>query len=149
MRSCPPPPLAVRNIQCSIAVSMRKLQRFADVACALVWKYRRPQSELASVTKVAVLIVSDRRMAGLHKQFCGVPGTTDVMTFQHGEIVISADTAARQAPMFDSDLMSELQLYLLHGLLHLAGFDDVEPRQRKRMLRLQKQFWATLRRTSA
>jgi ssRNA-specific RNase YbeY (16S rRNA maturation enzyme) len=39
-------------------------------------------------------------------------------------------------------------LYLLHGLLHLAGFDDVEPSQRKRMLHSQKQFWATLRRTS-
>ena len=149
MRGRPPPPLAVRNIQRSISVSTPKLQQFADVAGARVWRYRLPQSELASVTEVAVLIVSDRRMAELHKQFCGVPGTTDVLTFQHGEIVISADLAARQARMFHTDFMRELQLYLLHGLLHLAGFDDVEPRQRKRMLRLQMQIWATLRRPSA
>jgi len=143
------PFITIRNVQRSVFFSTRKLQRFAVIACKLVWQTRRPKSEIASLNQIYVLVVSDRRMAALHKEFCGIPGPTDVLTFQHGEIVISADTAARQARIFHSDLMDELQLYLLHGLLHLAGFDDVEPSQRKRMLRLQKQFWATLRRTSA
>ena len=82
-------------------------------------------------------------MAALHRKFCGAPGPTDVLTFQHGEIVISADTAARQARMFQSNVTAEMQLYLLHGLLHLAGFDDVTPDQRKRMHRLQKRLLAT------
>jgi probable rRNA maturation factor len=143
------PLITIRNVQRSVFFSTRKLQRFAVIACKLVWQTRRPKSEIASLNQIYVLVVSDRRMAALHKEFCGLPGPTDVLTFQHGEIVISADTAARQARIFHSDLMGELQLYLLHGLLHLAGFDDVEPSQRKRMLHLQKQFWATLRRTSA
>ncbi len=63
-------------------------------------------------------------MAALHKEFCGLAGPTDVLTFRHGEIVISAETAVRQARMFHSNLACEIQLYLLHGLLHLAGFDD-------------------------
>ena len=143
------PFITIRNVQRSVFFSTRKLQRFAVLASQLVWQTRRPKSEIASLNQIYVLVVSDRRMAALHKEFCGIPGPTDVLTFQHGEIVISADTAARQARIFHSDLMDELQLYLLHGLLHLDGFDDVEPSQRKRMLRLQKQFWATLRRTSA
>ena len=71
-------------------------------------------------------------------------GAADVLTFQHGEIVIGAETAARQARRFHRSLMAELQLYLLHGLLHLAGFDDVAARDRKRMHHLQKKLLATL-----
>jgi probable rRNA maturation factor len=82
-------------------------------------------------------------MAALHKEFCGLPGPTDVLTFQHGEIVISAETAARQARIFRSNLTAEIQLYLLHGLLHLAGFDDVTAYQQKRMQRLQNKLLAT------
>jgi len=81
-------------------------------------------------------------MAALHKEFCGLAGPTDVLTFQHGEIVISAETAARQARIFHSSLATEIQLYLLHGLLHLAGFDDVTTQQRKRMQRLQDKLLA-------
>jgi probable rRNA maturation factor len=82
-------------------------------------------------------------MAALHKEFCGLAGPTDVLTFQHGEIVISAETAARQARIFHSNLTAEIQLYLLHGLLHLAGFDDTAPDARKRMHQLQKKLLAS------
>jgi probable rRNA maturation factor len=82
-------------------------------------------------------------MAALHKKFCGRPAPTDVLTFQHGEIVISAETAARQARIFHNNLVSEMQLYLLHGLLHLAGFDDVAPDARKRMHQMQKKLLAS------
>ncbi len=82
-------------------------------------------------------------MAALHKAFCGLAGPTDVLTFQHGEIVISAETAVRQARVFHSNVMAEIQLYLLHGLLHLAGFSDVTAHQQKRMQRLQKKLLAT------
>lgn len=88
-------------------------------------------------------------MAELHKRFCGAPGPTDVLTFHHGEIVISADTAARQARVFGNSLCGEIQMYLLHGLLHLAGFDDNEPRERKKMHQLQEKLLAILRRAGA
>jgi probable rRNA maturation factor len=145
-----PPPIEVRNIQRPVGFStrqLRQLQRFAKVACALVWQHRRSGAEIASVAAISVLIVGDRRMAILHKTFCGLPGSTDVLTFRHGEIVISGETAARQARMFHSSLMAEIQLYLLHGLLHLAGFDDLVPVERRRMHRLQEKLLATIRRT--
>jgi probable rRNA maturation factor len=143
MRHRLPPPIEVRNIQRTIRVSRRRLQRFADIACTLVWKHKQPEAEIASVPAISVLLVSDRRMAALHQKFCGTSGPTDVLTFQHGEIVISAETAARQARMFHANVTGEIQLYLLHGLLHLAGFNDVSAHDRRRMHRLQKKLLAT------
>jgi probable rRNA maturation factor len=143
MRHHLPPSIEVRNLQRTVRVSLRRLQRFADIACTLVWKQKRANAKFASVSAISVLIVSDRRMAALHKEFCGLGGPTDVLTFQHGEIVISAETAARRAQIFHSNLTAEIQLYLLHGLLHLAGFDDVTTRQQKRMQRLQNKLLAT------
>ena len=143
MKLASPPAITVRNIQRSVLVSTGKLQRFAGIACKLVWQSRRPKSEIVSLKQIDVLIVSDRRMAALHKKFCGIPGATDVLTFQHGEIVISADTAATQARMFHTNVTAEIQLYVLHGLLHLAGFDDATPSKRRRMHQLQKKLMTT------
>jgi probable rRNA maturation factor len=147
MRRRTPPPIEVRNVQRTIRVSTDRVQRFANTACALVWKHKQPRAEIVSVPEITVLIVSDRRMAVLHKTFCGLAGSTDVLTFRHGEIVISAETAARQARIFRFNLMAEIQLYLLHGLLHLAGFDDLAANQRRQMHRLQKKLLATILRT--
>jgi probable rRNA maturation factor len=143
MRHRTPPPIEVRNVQRMIRVSTGDLQDFAKVVCALVWEHRQPRAEIASVSEITVLIVSDRRMAALHNEFCGLKGPTDVLTFRHGEIVISAETAIRQARIFHSKLVCEIQLYLLHGLLHLAGFDDVTVQQQKKMRRLQNRLLAT------
>jgi probable rRNA maturation factor len=124
------------------------LRRFAGIACKLVWQTRRQKSEIASLNQIYILIVSDRRMAALHKEFCSIPGATDVLTFQHGEIVISADTAATQARMFHTNVTAEIQLYVLHGLLHLAGFDDATPSKRRQMHQLQKKLMTAVLRSS-
>jgi len=139
-----PPLITIRNVQRSVLFSTRKLQRFAGNACKLAWQNRRPKSEIASLNQIHVLVVSDRRMAALHKQFSGIPGPTDVLTFRHGEIVISADTAATQARMFRTNVTAEIQLYVMHGLLHLAGFDDATPSKRRQMHQLQKKLMTTV-----
>ena len=81
---------------------------------------------LRDLNEVDVVLVSDRRMAGLHRRFLDAGGATDVITFDHGEIFISTETAKRQAAEFGSTTKRELQLYILHGLLHLHGFDDLK-----------------------
>ena len=143
-----PPLITIRNAQRRVLLSTPKLRRFAGIACKLVWQTRRPKSEIASLNQIYVLVVSDRRMTALHNEFCRIPGPTDVLTFQHGEIVISADTAATQARMFHTSVTAEIQLYVLHGLLHLAGFDDVTPSKRRRMHELQKKLLVTARRAN-
>jgi len=63
-------------------------------------------------------------MAALHQEFMNIPGPTDVLTFQHGEIVVSVETAQQNAERFATSAADEIKLYVIHGLLHLLGFDD-------------------------
>jgi len=79
-------------------------------------------------------------MTKLHQRFLGIPEPTDVLTFHHGEIVISAETARRQARALGSTTEDELRLYVLHGLLHLCGFDDKSARARAAMHQIQNQL---------
>jgi len=79
-------------------------------------------------------------MARLHRQFLGQAGPTDVLTFQHGEIFISVETAKRHGRKFGNSLIGELQLYIVHGLLHLHGFNDRTPGEAREMARIQKKI---------
>ena len=90
--------------------------------------------------EIFVVLVSDRKIAAIHEQFMGIAGATDVITFQHGEILISVETAARQATEYKSDLSRELRLYIAHGLLHLAGYDDHSEDGFREMAKLQNEL---------
>jgi probable rRNA maturation factor len=81
-------------------------------------------------------------MAALHRQFLQTRGTTDVITFQHGEIFISAETAQKNAARFRTTLHRELNLYIVHGLLHLDGFDDATAAGAEEMKTLQEKILA-------
>jgi probable rRNA maturation factor len=65
-----------------------------------------------------------------------------VLTFQHGEILISAETARRQARTFGNSLARELRLYVVHGLLHLHGLDDRSEADARRMKATQEKILA-------
>ena len=99
---------------------------------------------LSSLPRVDVLLISDRRISRLHRQFQQIAGPTDVITFQHGEIFISAQTARRQATEFGTSTLGELKLYLLHGLLHLHGFDDKTEADKARMEQAQSRILRAL-----
>ena len=73
----------------------------------------------------------------------GITGPTDVITFQHGEILMSVETARRQARAHRTSFAHELRLYLVHGLLHLHGFDDDAPAARRRMGAIQEKIVAS------
>lgn len=95
--------------------------------------------------RILVILVSDRKISTIHQQFMGIAGATDVITFQHGEIVVSVETAARQAIEFETDLSHELQLYIAHGLLHLAGYDDHSEDGFREMSKVQNELVAKVR----
>ncbi len=103
--------------------------------------------------ELSLALVRDRRMAQLHREFCGVAGTTDVLTFDlrdprrgptEAEIVLCVDEAARQAQHLGHSLRAELLLYVVHGLLHLAGHDDHEPRAAAAMHRAEDRLLTRL-----
>jgi probable rRNA maturation factor len=137
MKGDQPPPIKVQNRQKTIFLLTDSFRTFAEVALSLAWPQRRASADITSISAILVSIVNDKRMAQLHQVFCGIAGPTDVLTFQHGEIIISAETAARQARTFRSSLGQELRLYILHGLLHLCGYDDKSGPERARMKRMQ------------
>lgn len=81
--------------------------------------------------ELSVVFVTDSVIARIHKDFMGDPSPTDVITFPAdttmdfaGEIIISVDHARRQAREYSESLNRELSLYLVHGWLHLSGYDD-------------------------
>ncbi len=93
---------------------------------------------LKELEEVEVAIVSDRVIADVHQRFMDIPGATDVITFEHGEIVTSAETAAAYAKEYGHNVNRELGLYIIHGLLHLNGYDDLTRSDAARMRRTQQ-----------
>ena len=128
-----------------VRVDLPALREFAKNALHACLDLRqRKSSRLADLGEVNVILVSDKSIAEIHKEFMNEPGPTDVITFQHGEIVISAQTAKRQARRFGSTLGHELRLYIVHGLLHLHGFDDKTAVGAAEMCRVQEKLVASL-----
>jgi probable rRNA maturation factor len=126
--------ISIFNRQRAVRFDLRWVRRFADAArdeCGVL------------LPAIEVAIVSDRTIAGVHRRFMQLDGPTDVITFDHGEIVIGAGTAQRQAREFSQPLEHEIARYIIHGLLHLAGFDDRTPRDRARMHRAQERAMKT------
>jgi rRNA maturation RNase YbeY len=99
---------------------------------------------------VTVALTDDRRLRELHRQFMGIDEDTDVMTFPAGpedpaaggEIVVSVERAACQGPDHGLDPAAEVEFLVVHGLLHLCGWDDTTPGDRERMLGRQRELLA-------
>ncbi len=135
------PRIIVRNIQRKISVNVAELEKFAGSAAEHCFKMRKgKRTELRNLREVFIWLVSDRRIAFLHRKFMRESGPTDVLTFQHGEIFISVETARRQTRAFENSLMRELKLYITHGLLHLHGFDDQTPTGARKMKMAQEKI---------
>jgi probable rRNA maturation factor len=135
------PDIFVRNRQRKIRVNVAELQDFATKAVRKSLQLRdEKNTDLRRLDAVFVWLISDRRMASLHRKFMHQTGPTDVLTFRHGEIFISVETAKRHARAFGTLLASELRLYIVHGLLHLHGFDDRMQSGAREMERTQEKI---------
>jgi probable rRNA maturation factor len=116
------PHIEIVNRQRAKKIDLASLRSFATEALDIVSRLAENRS---FPEEILVVLVSDSRIADIHRDFMNVAGATDVITFQHGEIFISVETAERQAKEVKTTFEFELRLYLLHGLLHLAGYDDM------------------------
>jgi len=130
------------EITIAVDVSRRGLLPAADVRW-LAGVARRAVTFIGRLpAEISIRILDDPGIAALHDRWLGVPGPTDVITFDlgtpggpglHGDIAVSVDTARRMAKEVGWDSRYELAYYAVHGLLHLAGEDDVAPDDRRRM----------------
>ncbi len=101
-----------------------------------------------AAARISVALVDDNHIAQLNKRYLKREGPTDVLSFDlrdgdcagdssgkavDGEIVVSVDTAAREALRRGHSLDAEVTLYAVHGMLHLLGYSDREERDAARM----------------
>ena len=101
---------------------------------------KKNNAELAAMLGVEISILGSRAMAKVHRDFLNIPGATDVITFPYGEILVCAHIAAARAPEFGHSTTQELALYIIHGLLHLSGFDDLTPPEAEKMAATQQEI---------
>ena len=126
------------NRQRRVRLNLAWLKRMAALALQRCGELSaQGRGALRQFQEVTVALVSDAVMARLHLQFMGLAGPTDVLTFDHGEIVISAETAAAEAASRRIEPEMEIALYTIHGFLHLNGFDDRTAREAAGMRRVQ------------
>jgi probable rRNA maturation factor len=133
------------NRQRRVPIAVRPLQQF----------YERVRQELQFPPEsVTVQLISDEAMARLNQTFRKKHGPTDVLSFLAkrerpsenekyvGDIAISPETARRNARRFSRALSVEMRILILHGMIHLAGFDHesdngemnrIERRMRRRL----------------
>lgn len=102
--------------------------------------------------ELSLVFMTDPALARLHADFLADPSTTDVITFEGdpalgtaGEVCVSADTAAAYAQKHRRDFSAELTLYLVHGWLHLLGYDDLRPALKRAMRRAEARAMQVLR----
>jgi probable rRNA maturation factor len=107
-------------------------------------------------TEISILFTDDKFIKSLNKKYRGINKSTDVLTFNLeegdlkfpevdknkllGDIVVSVETAQRQANNLNHNLEKELMILLIHGLLHLIGYDHEEDRDNKIMQVKEKEI---------
>jgi probable rRNA maturation factor len=99
---------------------------------------------------ISIAVVDDPTMHELNRRYLQHDYPTDVLSFLleederrlEGEIIISADYAAREAAHFGWTPQDEMLLYIIHGSLHLAGYDDLEPDLKAEMRAKEREYLA-------
>jgi probable rRNA maturation factor len=137
------PPLIWLNRQRAVSARQLRLHAAAE-AVQRAWPDLAAAalkgSVLRQLPEISFVLVSDARIAAVHGQFLRDPTPTDVITFHHGEIVLSAETARREARQRGLPLPAEIARYAVHGLLHLAGWSDGDPGAAAEMRSIQEKI---------
>ena len=101
---------------------------------------------------ISIVITNDERLHNLNRQFRDIDTPTDVLSFPAdfidpenenpylGDIIISYPRAAEQAATAGHTVMAELQLLVVHGILHLLGHDHAEPEEKATMWAAQREL---------
>jgi len=132
--------VSIANRQQTRAIDLRMLRRIVHTLLSELFQ--------TGHAEVGISLVASPAMTRLNETFLRHAGSTDVITFDyssyesritnhesrlHGEIFVCVDEAVIQARRFRTSWQSELVRYIVHGVLHLLGFDDARPVVRQGM----------------
>ncbi|MCM8816608.1 MAG: rRNA maturation RNase YbeY [Candidatus Omnitrophica bacterium] len=93
---------------------------------------------------INIVLVSDRKIKLLNNQFLGKNYPTDVLSFNLGstaEIIISVETAQKQAKLIPHSIEDEIIYLIIHGVLHISGYNDNNPKNYDRMKSMQDKIF--------
>jgi len=135
----------ISNFQRKIPIPVPKVRTAIRSACRKL-RFKIPE--------LSVAFVGERRMRRLNKEYLGHDYVTDVLTFNYGdtipnscelsimspEIVICPAVAARNARRYGNTCEREIVLCVVHGILHLCGYDDHSPKDVQRMRRKETEI---------
>ena len=123
------------NQQSETTVRVRPLQSRLNAALPLLPRPLPPE-----LSEIEIVLVDRATIARVHGQFMDDPTETDVITFPYGEILVCPAVAHDRAKELKLKPDDEVLLYGLHGLLHLAGYDDTTPKLFKEMAAAQEKL---------
>lgn len=133
--------LVIANRQRTKKINTRVLK---EIVSGLFGELKITEAELG------INLVGAREMTLVNETFLQHEGSTDVITFDHtekrrakggkrklihGELFVCVDDAIKQAKEFQTNWQLEVVRYIVHGVLHLLGYDDMKPLLRREMKR--------------
>jgi probable rRNA maturation factor len=126
--------ISIKNFQTKVSIRIPRIKHVAR---------RTLQHVHLSEAELSIVFVTPQRIKSLNTQYLKHAYATDILTFNYSisgqrkrllaEIVIAPSVAAANAKTFATGVQQEIELYVIHGILHLAGYDDHSPRQIARM----------------
>lgn len=152
----------------SIEIANETDVEVSEQSLVSVTRYALDRMGVNQLAELSVVLVDRDVMADLHQRWMDLPGATDVMAFPMeeydssrrpdsggagpellGDIVLCPDFAGEQARNAGHELLDELHLLSVHGVLHLLGYDHAEPEEEREMFGLQNQILADFREAKA
>jgi len=129
--------IEIANQQSTLPLDEERLRQAVEMILA--------DAHVAQAT-ISLAVVDDPTIHQLNREYLQHDYATDVLSFLlerdeqslEGEIIVSADTAAECAAPFGWSAEDELLLYVVHGTLHLVGYDDTRPDLRREMRRRER-----------
>jgi probable rRNA maturation factor len=134
--------ITIRNLQKKVFVHPQKIK-------AIINRVLKKE-KVKGKHEINICFISDIRMRRLNKKYLNKDSPTDVLAFDianpkkrgglYADILVSTDTASRNAKIFKTTPSYELSLYSIHGLLHLLGYDDHSLKNQKLMRKKESKY---------
>jgi len=134
----------VNNLQKKINIKVKDIR---NIGTKMLLYLKCDSSELS------ITIVTDKQMKKMNLEYRGKNYSTDVLSFPQdmkyrklnkvlvlGDVIISAETALKQALLNNQDFMDEIKLLLAHGILHLLGYDHIKNHDNRVMQKMEKKI---------
>jgi probable rRNA maturation factor len=133
--------ISIKNLQTKVSI---RIPRIKQVARRTLRHLNIPEATLS------VIFVATSRMKSLNTKYLKHAYVTDILTFNYSpegqrkrilaEIIIAPSVAVANARAFATTLHKEIELYVIHGILHLAGYDDHSPGDIARMRKKEQEI---------